>query len=43
VAALLFAVSGDGGYGAAQNDAALVRLADELDRLEQKAKETTSR
>ncbi len=40
VAALLFAGAGDGGYGA---DAALVRLADELDRLEKKTKETTSR
>ena len=40
VAALLFATEGADGYGA---DAALVRLADELDRLEHKAKETTSR
>jgi hypothetical protein len=40
VAALLFTAEGGGGYGA---DAALVRLADELDRLERKAKETTSR
>jgi hypothetical protein len=40
VAALLFGAEGSGGYGA---DAALVRLADELDRLELKAKETTSR
>ncbi len=43
VAALLFAGAGADGYGAAQTDATLVRIADELDRLEHKAKETTSR
>jgi hypothetical protein len=41
VAALLFGSAGGDEYGAA--DAALVRFADELDRLENKAKETTSR
>jgi hypothetical protein len=52
VSALLYPGSGDGGYGAATanradeittSDAALVRLADELDRLENRAREMTSR
>lgn len=41
VSALLYASGGDDGYVAA--DAALVRLADELDRLEHRAREMTSR
>lgn len=43
VSALLYEGSGAGGYGAAKSDAALVRLADELDRLEDRAREMTSR
>jgi hypothetical protein len=43
VSALLYEGLATGGYGAAESDAALVRLADELDRLENQAKEMTSR